>query len=413
MNHRDTEAQRTRSNKRQTGNDSHVSVNGGTPSFPPRSFSLFHSLVLVFSVPLCLCGSLFAFPQPDAGWRLFRGNPLQTGVADTVLPDRLEVLWTFKAKDSIESAPAVANGVVYIGALDECFYALDLATGHQRWQYRAGKGSGFKASPAVQDGVVYVGDVDGLMHAIDAAKGTKRWTFETGGEISSGANFHGDRVLFGSGDETLYCLTKGGKPSWTFKVPGGPVMASPAVVGGMTFVAGCDSALHLIDLDKGKELASVELAGQVGATAAVVGDHVYVGTMVHQVQAIDWKKKTVDWTFEPKKGGQPFAASVAATETLVVAASRDRRVYALDRATGNPKWSVLTGGRVESSPVIVGSRVYVGSNDKSLYVLDLATGKEIQKLELDDEVTGSPAAVAGRILIGTRGGTLYCLGAKK
>jgi RNA polymerase sigma factor (sigma-70 family) len=346
-------------------------------------------------------------------WLLFRGNSLQTGVAQTTLPDKLEILWTFKAKDSIENAPAVAKGVVYAGAMDEHLYALDLVTGAEKWKYRAGKDAGFKASPAVKGDTVYVGDTDGLFHAIDIEKGTKRWTFETGAEITSGANFTGNRVLFGSGDETLYCLTTDGKKAWTFKVPGGPVMATPAVVDGRTFVAGCDSALHVIDLDKGTELASVELAGQVGATAAVINDRVYVGTMVHHVQAVDWKNAKVDWTFEPEKGGQPFAASIAATDKLIIGASRDKRVYALDRATGERKWDFLTRGRIESSPVVVGRRVYVGSGDRKFYVLDLATGKEIQQLTLDDEVTGSPAVAGDRILIGTRAGTLYCLGAKK
>ncbi len=351
--------------------------------------------------------------ERQSEWLLFRGNSLQTGVAQTTLPDKLEALWTFKAKDSIENAPAVARGVVYVGAMDEHLYALDLATGAEKWKYRAGKDSGFKASPAVKGDTVYVGDTDGFFHAVDVEKGKKRWSFETGAEITSGANFTGNRVLFGSGDETLYCLTTEGKKAWTFKVPGGPVMATPAVVDGRTFVAGCDSALHVIDLDNGKELASVELAGQVGATAAVIKDRVYVGTMVHHVQAVDWKDAKVDWTFEPQKGGQPFAASIAATDKLVIAASRDKRVYALDRATGEKKWDFVTRGRVESSPVVVGQRVYIGSGDRKFYVLDLATGKEIQQLTLDDEVTGSPAVAGDRILIGTRAGTLYCLGAKK
>ena len=72
----------------------------------------------------------------------------------------------------------------------------------------------------------------------------------------------------------------------------------------------------------------------------------------------------------------------------------------------------LTRGRIESSPVIVGKRVYVGSGDKNFYVLDMGTGRIIQKLELDDEVTGSPAVVGKRLLIGTRSGMLYCLGEK-
>jgi outer membrane protein assembly factor BamB len=362
-----------------------------------------------------LCAAMTASfaTAAESDWLLFRGNPLQTGVAETTLPEKLEVLWTFKAKDSIENAPAVAKGVVYLGAMDECLYALDLATGTKKWTYRAAKDAGFKASPAVKGDTVYVGDTDGLLHAVDAAGGTKRWTYSTGAEITSGANFTGDRVLFGSGDETLYCLTSNGRLSWKFKVPGGPVMATPAIAGGVTFVAGCDSALHVIDLADGSEKTSVELAGQVGATAAVVNDRVYVGTMIHHVQAVDWKKAKVDWTFEPQKAGQPFAAAIAVTDKLVIAASRDKRVYALRRDNGDMQWTFATGRSVESSPVVVGQRVYVGSSDRKLYVLDLVTGREVQKLDLDDEVTGSPAVAGDRLLIGTRAGTLYCLGAKK
>src|SRR5260370_12931717 len=190
-------------------------------------------------------------------------------------------------------------------------------------------------------------------------------------------------------------------------------MATPGVVDGRTLVGGCDSAVHVVDRDNGRELAWVELAGQVGATAAVIKDRVYVGTMVPHVRAVDWKEAKVDWTLEPQKGGQPFAASIAATDKLVIAASRDKRVYALDRATGEKKWDFVTRGRVESSPVVVGQRVYIGSGDRKFYVLDLAPGKESQRLTLDDEVTGSPAVAGDRILIGTRAGTLYCLGAKK
>ena len=62
------------------------------------------------------------------------------------------------------------------------------------------------------------------------------------------------------------------------------------MAGDRTFVAGCDSALHVIDVKTGKELTSVDLGGQAAATAAVVGDQLYVGTMANEVQAVDWKK---------------------------------------------------------------------------------------------------------------------------
>jgi outer membrane protein assembly factor BamB len=361
---------------------------------------------------LVLIGSQPAAPAPTTApkddWLLFRGNPAQTGLASSPLPDKLEILWKFATDDGIEGAPAIAKGVVYVGSTDEHLYALSLADGSLKWKYKAGP---IKAPPSVRDGKVYVGDSDGVFHCVDAAKGTKIWTFETGAEIISGANFAGDLVLFGSWDESLYCLDKDGKERWKFKTQG-PVNGSPAVVEGKTFVAGCDSQLHVLDAGQGKELAAVDLNGQAGATAAVVGERLYVGTMSNQFLAVDWKKGEVAWTAQPERA-QQFYASAAVTDSLIVVGNRDKRVYALERETGKPQWTFVTGGRVDCSPVVVGKRVYVGSLDNHFYVLDLATGKQIQKLELDGPIPGSPAVAADRLVVGTGKGTVYCFGAKQ
>jgi outer membrane protein assembly factor BamB len=342
-------------------------------------------------------------------WPLFRGNLLQTGVASAPLPKQLVELWKFSTKDSIEAAVAVSGGVVYAGSMDENLYALDLAKGTEKWKY---KGGPFKAPPSVRDGTVYVGDADGLFHCIDAAKGTKRWTFETGAEIDSGANFTRDAVLFGSTDETLYCLSLEGKKRWTFKIQG-PIYGSPAVAGARTFVAGCDSNVHVLDVARGTELLSVQLEGQTGATAAVAGNYIYVGTMSNQVQAVDWKKGEIAWTFQPEKRSQPFRSSAAVTDALVVIGSQDKRVYALKRDGGKEAWSFATEGRVDASPVVAGDRVYAASLDGKLYVLDLKTGQQLQKIVLDGPISASPAVAGGRLLIGTQKGTLYCFGEKQ
>ncbi len=351
-----------------------------------------------------------AAPGPDAvpaGWPVFRGNALQTGVATSPLPDDLAVLWKFETKDSIEGAPAVGGGVAYVASMDEHLYAVGLADGKQKWAYKAAP---FKASPSVRGDAVYAGDSDGKFHCVDAASGTKRWAFEAQGEIVGGANFFGDLVLFGAYDETLYCLTPDGKEKWRFKIQG-PFNGSPAVADGRTFVAGCDSNAHVIDIAKGTELSAVELGSQSGATAAVDGDHLYVGTMGNQVLGIDWKKGAVEWTFQPKRA-QAFYSSAAVTADLVVVGSRDKRIYALDRKSGAERWSFATGGRVDSSPVVDRGRVYCGSLDGKLYVIDLATGKQLAKYDLDGPISGSPAVADGRLLIGTQKGTVYCFGAK-
>lgn len=348
-------------------------------------------------------------PTSSAGWPVFRGNSLQTGVATARLPEKLAVLWKFQTKDSVESTAAIAAGVVYIGSQDEHLYALDLATGKERWQYKTGP---IKAPVSVLGQAVLVGDNDGLFHCVDASTGKKAWTFETGGDISAGANFSEDRILFGGyGDETLYCLSREGKVIWKFKTQG-PVNGSPVVAGDRTFVAGCDGALHVVETSKGKETAAIELGGPAGATAAVRGEALYVGTISNNtVLAIDLKQNKVAWTFEAAKNPQPFYASAAVTDKLVIVGCRNRNVYALDRQTGKEVWQFATGGKVDSSPVVVGERVYVGSLDGNLYVLELNKGTEIQRLKLGRRgIAGSPAVAEGRLVIGTVDGAVICLG---
>src|SRR5207249_2230253 len=71
-------------------------------------------------------------------WLLFRGNAEQTGVTSSSVPNKLGVLWQFKAEDSFESAVAVSGGVVYAGSMDEHLYAINLKDGKQKWKYKGG-----------------------------------------------------------------------------------------------------------------------------------------------------------------------------------------------------------------------------------------------------------------------------------
>ncbi len=367
------------------------------------------SRVLLVALAAALLCSNFG----SAEWPVFRGDPLMTGAGTAKLPDQLEEKWTFSAGNpksgGIEGAPAIVNGVVYVASLDKHLYALDLANGKQKWKVKLGP---MKASPSVRGDHVYVGDLDGKFYCLKTADSSKVWEFEAMGEITAGCNFHGTNVLVGSHDATLYCLDANGKKVWEVRTDG-PVNGAAAVIGDVTFVAGCDSILHILDAKTGKELGTVDLGGQAAATAAVVGDFAYVGTMANTVVAVDLKKKAKAWEFAAAVRQQPFFGSAAAGE-LVVAGSRDKKVYGLDPKTGKSVWTFPTEGQVDASPVIVGGKVYVGclNDEGNFYVIDLKTGRKLQELQLDSAVSGSVAVGPDCIVVGTDKGTVYCLGKK-
>ena len=50
----------------------------------------------------------------------------------------LKLLWVFASDGTIESSPAVVEGVVYIGSCDGFLYALDAKSGRLKWKFKAG-----------------------------------------------------------------------------------------------------------------------------------------------------------------------------------------------------------------------------------------------------------------------------------
>jgi outer membrane protein assembly factor BamB len=76
-------------------------------------------------------------------------------------------LWSFTTAGRVDSSPAVANGVVYVGWDNGKLYALDATTGHKLWSHTTGDPVG--SSPAVVNGEVYVGSSDQKVYAFDLA----------------------------------------------------------------------------------------------------------------------------------------------------------------------------------------------------------------------------------------------------
>src|SRR5580704_9263894 len=87
------------------------------------------------------------------------------------------LLWSYAAGDYVDSSPAVANGVVYVGSNDKSVYALNASTGAKLWGYTTG--GAVTSSPAVANGVGYVGSNDKSVYALDAATGAKLWSYYT------------------------------------------------------------------------------------------------------------------------------------------------------------------------------------------------------------------------------------------
>jgi len=109
--------------------------------------------------------------------------------------------------------------------------------------------------------------------------------------------------------------------------------------------------------------------------------------------------------------GAAFVASAAVNDGAVVLADRDSAVYCLCPETGQQRWVFRTRGGVDSSPVIVGDRVFFGCNDGNVYGVSMADGQEVWRFRAGGPVSASPAVGQGRLVIGAEDGAVYCIGA--
>ncbi len=349
--------------------------------------------------------------EPGADWSMFRGNPQLTGVARSPLPEKPELLWRFSAGEAVTSSAAIVGDAVYVGSDDGFLVALALADGSVRWKHTTE--SAVRSSPGVFDGVVYFGDEVGRFYALDAASGAVRWTFTTGAEVVSSANRIGERIFFGSYDGTLYCLAPAdGKVLWKFEAQD-RIHGTPGTDGEHALIAGCDGLLRVVQLTDGQQVREIPLNAYSGASAAIDGPRVYVGTFENEVLGIDWRAGSVLWRFQDPERQFPFLSSAAVTRETIFIGGRDKCVRALEAASGKEQWKFVTGSRVESSPVVVGERLFVGSSDGKLYALRLRDGSEQWSFEAGAPLSASPAVGRGRLVIGAEDGTVYCFGARE
>jgi outer membrane protein assembly factor BamB len=159
------------------------------------------TLLIAVSLPLAACGastptgSTVRNPKaakPAGSWPYPNGDLANTrdaagSVISSANVSGLKQAWTFKLPasevpagpsfGSLTATPIVSNGVVYLQDLGANVYALDLATGKLKWEYKVSPAKIVEAGPdgvAVAGGVVY-GDTMTTVFALSARTGKSIW----------------------------------------------------------------------------------------------------------------------------------------------------------------------------------------------------------------------------------------------
>ena len=343
---------------------------------------------------------------------MFRGDPAHLGSYNSASPGLTSVKWRFQTGGPIFSSAAVDGGVVYVGSNDGKLYAVRAADGGKVWAF-ATKGA-VRSSPAVAGGAVFFSSVDGNVYAVDAATGHERWHYSTGGErrftapgihgiapghemmpdpydvfLSSPA-VSGGIVFVGSGDHSVYALDAAtGALRWKYAT-GNVVHASPAVADGTVYIGSWDRYMYALDAKSGALRWKFEtgddrtIYNQVGiqSSALIADGKVYFGCRDSHFYAVDAHTGRLVWSHD-EHGSWVVGAPAIAGNTVYYTTSDEKKFFALDAATGAPRWAMKYGTYAFASPSIAGNEAYFGTFDGRLYGVDITNGKIAARFSTD------------------------------
>jgi outer membrane protein assembly factor BamB len=349
-----------------------------------------------------------SYSQTNLGWK-----PNTVGPTDGV-----GVEWTYETPSGaiINSSAAVVDGTVFFGSNDGRVYAVDAATGAERWI--AATGDAIRdSSPTVVDGRLFVGSNDGSYYAFDAATGDRLWSYATDGFAISSAAVADGRVFFSSRDTGVYAVDAAtGEELWTDTETGGIAQNGLAVADGRVYVSSNNT--YAFDAASGDLLWTVEMRAnnQINGTPTVAGGLVlgefglYVGAMTTAGRALGgairlpengWASPAVagDTVYVGIKGQQP-------TQTLTALSVRTTNAV----ARADVRWEAGTARGIYSSPVVVDGTVYVVTAEPDVQAFDAATGTRRWRLDVPAGSYVTPAVVDGTCYVGGADGRLYAIG---
>jgi outer membrane protein assembly factor BamB len=201
----------------------------------------------------------------------------------------------------------------------------------------------------------------------------------------------------------------------------------PAIAYGRLYVADGGGRVLAVSTKTGARAWSYN-AHRCQAASPAVGDYKH-GTVyevfLNRIPCA--KKNPADGeivALEVGKGRLRWRTHIGASETSpVIVGNRlyvgdwQGNVYAIDARTGQIEWTAHTNGAVKGGVAVSGNRLYVGSYDGHVYAFDARNGHRLWRASGDSRLFGhgrfysTPSAAYGRVYIGSTDGKVYSFGA--
>lgn len=343
-------------------------------------------------------------------------NPLPKLVqAKALVPVFSQSVSATSKEDPLRLRLDVDNGVIF--AVDPKGEVTAYQGKQRLWQQKVSK-QGLSSGVEAAEGTVIVGNKKGQLFALDQATGEQKWTAQLSGAILSASLIQAGRVVTLSNDGTVYAHDLAtGQQVWTYNLPdvqfslrgtASPIALDPRTV----LIASSNAYVYALDILTGvprmqRRVAvsdgrsDVQRLNDIDGDPVVAGQFLVTTSFQGQVTVTDLASQQVLWSEDASSIQRPEVSN-----NTVYVTQADGKITAYALTTGEQLWqndSLLN--RQLSNPVVLGQDLVVGDLEGVLHLIDPNSGQLIGRSKTSGEVR-SLRVIDGQLYVSTRKGAL-------
>jgi outer membrane protein assembly factor BamB len=275
------------------------------------------------------------------------------------------VLWSAALADAPEFPPAFNTTYMFAFLRDGSLVAFDHRSGRQAWSVTRTA----TVAPAAVSSLM-IGADGPTLFALDAATGTERWSQAIAAAPILPLVASADRVIAATDSQEIVLLNAGdGRILWRAPLGATPT-AVPVALGDTVFAGLEDGRVVALDAATGAPRWTRTLGARIVVMTALE-DRVLVGGAGDFYYSLKPKDGGIQWKW--RTGGDALGIAVADAKRVYFV-SLDNMVRALDRRGGDLKWQRPMPSRPVGGPLFIGGFLVVAQVSPELRCFDPATG---------------------------------------
>lgn len=339
-----------------------------------------------------------------------RGDLLNTGKSPSKKDaTSAKLKWKFLTSNRVALTPVVADDVVFIGAYDSTFYAIQRESGRLLWQAPA-RGPEEKYSysvPAIADDRIVAATETGLVTAFARADGKVVWQRQMPAAVFSSLRYFDGKLFFGCLDNFFYALdAKNGETVWRYEC-GDHVGSSCAITrSGKIYFPSHDKNLYCLNAADGSLIKKFEIGLRSTGQPAITSGCLYMCTTGREFACYDLLDGSKRWKQESLTEHQQGVG--VGEDTVYVHIGKF--LWAYDALKGSLRWKAELDGSGSVAPCVGVNYVYIADQKGMCYAIDMKSGERRWKFQMEQGgVWSAPVLIDGVVFVGDGAGYLYAI----